>query len=244
MQATLLTVIGPSSYKLLRNLVAPVKPADMKYADLVEAMNKHHNPIPSEIVQRCKFNSRFRMEEESISDFLASLRSLAEFCNYGSTLDTMLRDRLVCGVLNDRIQRRLLAEKKLDLQTAVEIATGIETAAINVRDLQAAQSTREKVHKMSPAQPSQGKPKPCFRCGKGNHTADRCRFKESTCHFCQKKGHIATVCLSKKRGNTPQRGVKAVGFVSKEASVCSWPHPWNIWATPSTQRDYTPQLPK
>ena len=26
-----------------------------------------------------------------------------------------------------------------------------------------------------------------------------CRFKEAVCHFCQKKGHIAKVCKSKKR---------------------------------------------
>ena len=111
-QATLLTVIGASSYKLLRNLVSPAKPADKKYEELVTAMNNHHCPVPSEIVQRCKFNSRFRMENESIADFMASLRSLAEFCNYGGTLDHMLRDRLVCGVRNDRIQRRLRSSRE------------------------------------------------------------------------------------------------------------------------------------
>ena len=216
-QATLLTVIGASSYKLLRNLVSPAKPADKKYEELVTAMNNHHCPVPSEIVQRCKFNSRFRMENESIADFMASLRSLAEFCNYGGTLDHMLRDRLVCGVRNDRIQRRLLAEKELTLSKAVDIASSIEMAANNVRDLQAAQATRENVHKIAPSQQHHfSKAKACFRCGNVGHTPDRCRFRDSTCHYCKKKGHIAPVCLSKKRGKQPQ-AVRAV-VVDESAS--------------------------
>ena len=42
--------------------------------------------------------------------FLSELPALAEFCNFGPSLDDMLRDRLVCGVEDPPIQRRLLAE--------------------------------------------------------------------------------------------------------------------------------------
>ena len=45
--------------------------------------------------------------------FLAELRHLSEHCEFGITLDEMLRDRLVCVVRYIRIQRRLLAEPKL-----------------------------------------------------------------------------------------------------------------------------------
>ena len=166
MQATFLTVIGPSAYKLLRNLVAPAKLSEMKYSELVEKMTAHQSPVPSEIVQRCKFNSRFQLETESISEFVASLRSLTEYCNYGTSLDYMIRDRLVCGVRDDNIQRRLLAEKELTLAKAMDIATSFEMAAKNVRDLQAAQASREKVHKMASQPGHQNKSKPCFRCGK------------------------------------------------------------------------------
>ena len=64
-------------------------------------------------MQRFKFNSRFRQPGESVSNFVSELRSLAEFCNFGSTLDDMLHDRLVCGINDDNIQRRLLSEDKL-----------------------------------------------------------------------------------------------------------------------------------
>ena len=46
---------------------------------------------------------------------------------------------------------------------------------------------------------TQGRPEtPCYRCG-GQHTANNCRFKDSTCNFCGKKGHIQWVCRSRRR---------------------------------------------
>ena len=53
-------------------------------------------------------------------DYIAELRRRSEHCNYGSKLDEHLRDRLICGVKNNRIQRRLLSEDKLTLKRAIE----------------------------------------------------------------------------------------------------------------------------
>ena len=41
----------------------------------------------------------------------------------------MLRDPLVCGVNDERIQRRLLAESQLEFKKAMEVATAMETPA-------------------------------------------------------------------------------------------------------------------
>ena len=40
----------------------------------------------------------------------------------------MLRDRLVCGVRDIRIQRRLLEEPKLTLKRALDLSLAIEAA--------------------------------------------------------------------------------------------------------------------
>ena len=98
-------------------------------------MEKHHDPVPSEIVQRYKFNSRVKKPEESVSMYLSQLRSLAEHCNYGTKLDEMLRDRLVCGIEVPAIQKRLLAEPKLTLKRATEKAMAMETAEKNTETL-------------------------------------------------------------------------------------------------------------
>ena len=38
--------------------------------------------------------------------------------------------------------------------------------------------------------------KACHRCGKNNHSADNCFYKETICNKCKKKGHLAKVCRS------------------------------------------------
>ena len=134
-KSVLLSVIGLSTYALLRNLVLPAKPGDKTYDELVSVLKEHYNPTPSETVQRSRFNSRFRKPVESVSTFVAELRSLAEFCNYGTSLDNMIRDRIVCGIMNSKIQQKLLSERSLTLARAVEIAQGMETAAKNAKEL-------------------------------------------------------------------------------------------------------------
>ena len=94
----------------------------------------------------------------------------------------MLRDRLVCGVNDERIQRRLLAESQLEFKKAMELATAMETADKNTRDLQngnpnARENPEEQaVNRVTKDPPKDPKPPPriskqpnatreCFRCG-------------------------------------------------------------------------------
>ncbi|CAC5366936.1 unnamed protein product [Mytilus coruscus] len=98
-------------------------------ANNIESMEKqraillspHGSPKskPSSVVQRC-INSKSRQPNESVSQFVAELRQISEHCDYKATLHDMLRDRLVCGIKEDRIQRRLLAEPGLTFKKAME----------------------------------------------------------------------------------------------------------------------------
>ena len=56
--------------------------------------------------------------------YLSELRALAQWCKFGDTLDDMLRDRLVCGVNEETIQRRLLAESGLTLKRPSKLLRG------------------------------------------------------------------------------------------------------------------------
>ena len=93
-------------------------------------------PAPSSIVQRFKFFCRSQQDSESVSQFVAELRKLSEFCEFGDTLDVMLRDRLVCGVRNQKLQQRLLAVSNLTFTKAFGIAQTAELSEQNAKDLQ------------------------------------------------------------------------------------------------------------
>ena len=117
-RAILLSSIGAVTYKIVRNLISPRSTSDVTYEEIVQLLQDHLDPKPSVIVQRFKFYSTSRNESESITSFIARLRKIAEHCDFKDTLEEMLRDRLVCGVKNDRIQRRLLSEKNLTFKSA------------------------------------------------------------------------------------------------------------------------------
>ena len=212
-KAILLSCVGPKTYNLLCNLVQPDKPGDKSYDQIVTIVKNHHNPKPSEIVQRFKFNTRSRRPDENIRTFVAELRSLSEFCNF-EDLDSMLRDRLVCGVNNKRIQSKLLSEKTLTFKGALDISLAMEAADENLQTLAQAQvgdTTSDELHyvKNNKTTPSSNAVKTntnpggsnyrCYICGNSSHSADKCGHKTSKCHLCSKIGHISPVCRSNKR---------------------------------------------
>ena len=133
----LLNACGRRTNKLMRDLLAPAKPSEKSFGDLTKLIKDNRNSEPSESIKRFKFNSRTRHSEKSVRSYVAELRSEAEHCNYGDSLNAMLRDRLVVGINNDTIQKRLLAEAQLDFVKALDIATAMETAAKNAQDIQA-----------------------------------------------------------------------------------------------------------
>ena len=96
-RATLLSTCGKKTYKLICNLLAPDKPSDAKYAAICDKLESHFDPPPSEIVERYRFYTRHRKPEEKVADFLANLRELARGCDFGTTRNAMLRDRLDLG---------------------------------------------------------------------------------------------------------------------------------------------------
>ena len=151
-RAVFLVTIGPRVYKLLCSPLSPDKPGQKFFSELVEVVKAHYSPKPSIMVQRFKFHTCFRRPGESVSMFLAELRALAQHCNFGATLDDMLRDRIVCGINDDSIQRRLLSEAKLTLKEALKLTLSYESATRNARELQVSQNSGEAASELADCQ--------------------------------------------------------------------------------------------
>ena len=126
----------------------------------------------------------------------------------------MLRDRLVCGINDNRIQRRLLAESDLDFRTAFRIAQAMESADKSLIDLCKADPHPSTVsldpslvQHTVPSEPAPTGKAPsstavnslnngqeqcketCYHCG-GRHKPAVCRFRDVKCHRCGKKGLV------------------------------------------------------
>ena len=230
-RAVFLSAVGAATYKTLRNIVSPYKPGDKTYKELVEALSRHFKPTPSVIVEHFKFHSRVRKAGESVATFVSELRSLSEYCNFGDSLEDMIRDRLVCGINDNGMQQRLLAEPDLTYAKAVELSLSAESAAQNMCELKvksegnpSTRSPQQEVYKTT-VSPARGSPRPplvCYRCGNRGHASNKCRIsRDVVCHHCGKQGHLQRACRSKSKttGTKTKYKTKTVGQVQEETET-------------------------
>ena len=58
---------------------------------------------------------------ESLDSYKTALMKLSENCGFGTLHESLVRDRLILGVMDDRIWEKLLREHDLDLDKAIEM---------------------------------------------------------------------------------------------------------------------------
>ena len=133
-RAILLSNIGTDTYTTLRNLLYPAKPMDKTFEDIVDALREHYKPKVSVSVLRYQFQHRIRQPGESVSQYVAQLRKLAEGCEFAN-LEDRLKDQIMCGINDENIQDKFMLEKEFDYKTAISVATAQEVAQRNVKIL-------------------------------------------------------------------------------------------------------------
>lgn len=218
-KANLLAVCGPDLYDLIVALIAPTEISEVTFSTIIKKLNDHFHPKPNEIIQSYKFHTRHQEEGEKMRDYIAQLRKLSIDCNF-KDLDRTLRDRLVCGIRDKEVQKRLLQTSKLDtFEQACEIALAHEAAGIDASliiattssgrascDIEVPMEVNKVINKKVEKQTERYT---CFRCGRPHRGP--CRFRWSKCNHCGKTGHLEAVCLVKnKDGNIPKTNFNAI----------------------------------
>ena len=94
--------------------------------------------------------------DQSINEYVAQLRELTEFCEFGPFFDDALRDKFVIGLhpKNEAIQKREIKEAKLTFSKAIEIAVAMKTAAKDTKQVAGALGNSANVHEVKQWVPS------------------------------------------------------------------------------------------
>lgn len=106
-RAVFLSVIGGKTYGLLKTLLAPKKPTEKTYEELRQVLQDHLSPKPVVIAERYRFWTVRQKAGQSVSQYLAELRRLAEKCQFGDFLNDALRDMFVIGLLDTAVQKKI-----------------------------------------------------------------------------------------------------------------------------------------
>ena len=103
---------------------APVHERNLK--QVMDAFDRHCNPKKNETVERYKFFSRFQNPRESLENFITDLKLLATTCNFGVLKDSLVRDRIICGIQDKQLREDLLKDPYLDLQRCLDACRAAE----------------------------------------------------------------------------------------------------------------------
>ena len=106
-----------------------------KIDDVIAKFESRCLPQRNETYERYLFNKREQEPGESIDQHCTALMRLSEHCGFLNLRDSLIRDRLILGVKNDRARKKLLEQKDLALDKALDILRTQELSDIRASDM-------------------------------------------------------------------------------------------------------------
>lgn len=180
------------------------------YNAVIQSFKNYCKPMKNETFDRYKFFTRVQQEGESFDHFLTEVKMLASECNFGDLEESLLRDKIVSGILDLSIQERLLQQSNLTLKKAEEFCRATEISRIQVKELKTEKEVDAIQHQRVTHQSRRANEKnnntqvdvnknnkyDCLKCGR-NHARMNCPAFGKTCNICSKPNHFAVGCLLK-----------------------------------------------
>ena len=194
--------------------------AEGKQYNTVKAKFESHFVVKNNVIfERAKFNLRSQKDNESVDSFITDLYCLAQYCEFRTLRDDLIRDRIVVGLKDKKVSEKLQLDPNLALEKAVTKARQSETVKKqqtvlqgNKSELQSAsvdhvskgkgkdshakERDQKKQPKLKHASEKTAEAK-CSRCLGSPHTKRLCPARESKCIKCSKVGHWAKACRSR-----------------------------------------------
>ena len=132
----LLHCIGSKSGEIYNTFTFVEQGESMKFDEIIEKFDGYFTPRKNLTLLRFKFFTAHQQDGESFDEFLTRLRKLSKYCEFASLQDSLLRDMVIIGILDKRLQERLLRESDITLEKTIEHCQANEVTKKHVETLQ------------------------------------------------------------------------------------------------------------
>ncbi|XP_059824120.1 uncharacterized protein LOC132393194 isoform X2 [Hypanus sabinus] len=85
--------------------------------------------------ERYKFFTFTQRAGETIDQYVTELRHQSKTCKFGELIDSLINDRIVCGILDNGLRERLLRGQDLDMEKALMLCKASEIVALQAKEL-------------------------------------------------------------------------------------------------------------
>ena len=206
--SALLHVAGEDAIKVFNGFTWAEEGHKEDPKEIMKKFKEHCTPLTNVIYERHIFHGRIQHPDEAFDTFYSHLCNLVKTCEFDTLTDDMVRDRIVSGIRDDNLRRRLLREPKLTLKSAVDMCRASEISERQSKDfvegksIQAVKTPKKRGKAYSKAPHSQKqqqqKQAMCPYCGQDALDRNVCPARRSTCENCKIKGHWKVVCRKAK----------------------------------------------
>ncbi|KAL3999170.1 nuclear receptor co-repressor 2 [Sarotherodon galilaeus] len=212
-----LHVAGEEAVEVYNTFTFAENGDENKLMKIMEKFEEYCNPKKNITYERYKFFTCVQ-GDMPISQYITELKLRAKSCEFGQLQQSLIRDRVVCGITSDAMRERLLREDDITLEKVVQLCIAAETTKAQIKqmheeDHNAQVSAHESKdidavrHKQTCKKDRQSKMKPndkdqastfnCKRCGT-KHASRQCPAYGKQCKNCGKMNHFARMCRSRK----------------------------------------------
>ena len=132
--AILLHMIGEEALNIYDTFTFTETEKD-KVQPLINKFENYFSPKKNITYQRYLFNTCIQ-NGRHFDIFLVDLQNKAKFCEFGTLSDSLIRDRIVCGIDAKPVRERLLRDNELTLTKAINLVRACETSKTQVSDLE------------------------------------------------------------------------------------------------------------
>ena len=145
----------------------------------------------------------YQEKEETLDDFYTRCKKKTAECNFSSKEEKeRIIEQLLASTPIDDFRRWILGQNdEVTMESVLEEGRKLETTLNSVKYISSHNTNNQTDNCVDAiAQQEQKLSKTsCKRCGRDHKGNPDCPARDSVCHYCQKKGHWASVCFKKKQ---------------------------------------------
>ncbi|XP_065075864.1 uncharacterized protein LOC135699510 [Ochlerotatus camptorhynchus] len=188
-KAYLITLLDSTAFSELKVLCSNKDLKLVTYEEIVQRLQDRYDRKDCGLIQRYKFHNRVQLPNEAVQDFIDAVKLQADLCSFGNFKQTAIVDRIVIGIRDKVLQRRLLCEEELTLASTEKIIATWELTGQS-----RGQSVKERLGVVRVGRASVGY-EDLTKTTKNKRTKDQ---SNSTCGFCGRLGHARKRCFELK----------------------------------------------
>lgn len=205
------------------------------YNQLVTKFAAYAKTEVNDTYERFIFNSCVQQEGQTTDQYVTELKKKVKHCGYGDKEDEFIRDRLVVGLRDKKMQEALFRVKNLTLDKAIQDCRVAEQSRHYTRELRSASNGQQnninqnvdavrfkfkkKPHPEGKQEGFKKFKKKCSKCNY-NHAYGKCPAFGQTCMKCKGTNHFAAKCEENKKNikahSTEEKAEEKVDSIAYE----------------------------